>query len=231
MFFVFLQMTEEFQQIGNIKFYEIDSMICTGNSTQDSKMNALVTDIRYASIKIPGTISFFNTTRKVELIGNSSFQQCSAKSFFIPRFIKEIRRDAFISCPFLKKIVFEDNSELYYIGRGAFYEDRKLLQLYIPSSVKYMQIHCVGANISSTIFYCGDIEITSDVFRKEYFTEAEKIVYVTEYYPSNKFGGIEVQEKKFSCFHDYYKKCYKSMRKSSNNINLLTIEIILLVYS
>ena len=122
-------MTGKFQVIGNIKFYEIDGMICTGNSSQGSKMNALVTDIDYASIAIPETISFFGANRNVELIGNSSFQQCHAKAVFIPRFIKEIRRDAFISCYFLKKVVFEYNSELYFIGQGAFYAELLLTKL------------------------------------------------------------------------------------------------------
>ena len=92
-----------------------------------------------------------------------------------------------------------------------------------------MQLNSIGSSVLSTIHYCGNVQILDDVFRKDYFTDIKRKIYVTEYYPSNTFGGIEVQEKKFSCYNDFYKKHYTMKRKSSFNVNVLIVEIIPLV--
>jgi hypothetical protein len=219
-------MTDSFQIVGNIKFYEVDGMVCTGNSTQGISLNALVTDV-IGSLVIPESINFFGTQKKVELIGNSSFQGCHASSVYIPRFVKEIRRDSFISCSLLKKIVFTENSELYFLGRGFIYNIPKLTHLFIPGSVKLIQTYAFGPFCLTHVYYCGSSEITADVFSKNQDGSVNHRIYVTEQYPSTTFGGIEVQESKFSCYADFYPtKCCTHPRKTSLNINIIFIQII-----
>ena len=75
-------MSGEFEVVGNIKYYEVEGMICTGNSSQIYAKNALVSDI-FGTIFIPETITFFNVKRRVELIENRSFEGCSVKSVYV----------------------------------------------------------------------------------------------------------------------------------------------------
>ena len=215
-------MSEEFEVVGNVKYYEVEGMICTGNSTQGLAKNALISDV-YGPLFIPETITFFGVKRKVELIGNSSFQGCNADSVYIPRFVKEIRRDAFINCKILNKAVFTENSKLYFIGRGAFRSDSNLTNLYIPPSVKYIQFDAFGVISFSVIYFYGTNKITNDVFCKNHNAITRKI-YVTEQYQGDTFGGIEVQEKKITNYVGFYpKKCFTNYRKQLFNINLLFV--------
>ena len=225
---VVVQMTEHFEVVGNLKFYEISSMICAGNSSQDHPLNALVSDQK-GTIFIPESVDFLGDKRKVELIGNSSFSGCHASSVYIPRFIKEIRRDAFIYCPLLKKIIFTENSELYFIGRGAIHLIPKLTHIYLPSSVEYIQKQALSSNTLSMIYYCGSAQITEDVFWQSKITITNRKVYVTDQYPLSKFGEYDVEEKKISCFADFYpKKCCTIGRKQTFNINVIFITSLLI---
>ena len=215
-----------FQTYGNLKFYEVDNMICTGNSVQGLARNALVSDVK-GPIFIPEKISFFGVKRKVELIGNSSFQSSQVTLAYIPRFVKEIRRDSFIYCPLLEKVKFQKNSEVNFIGQGSFHNNEKLLEFFIPSSVKYIQYHALASKYFLNIFYCGTTKISEDVFQKDMYTNSNRKIYVTDKYPIATFGGFAVQEEKITCPTESYSKVYAKYKKKT--IMILLIMIVLFV--
>ena len=150
-------------------------------------------------------------------------------SIYIPRFVKEIRRDSFIGCRRLKKIVFTENSELNFIGAGSIYKIPVLTHIYIPASVKYIQYNVFGSNVLSNIYYCGNSEITNDVFQKKDFVNVTRKIYVTEQYPISTFGGLQVQEKRFSCFADFYQKICRTLSRRTMLRTELSLILIMIL--
>ena len=218
-------MMSEYVVVGNIRFYEVEGMICTGNSNQSIPKNALERDVK-GPLRIPESIDFRETRRNVELIGNCSFQQCLATIVFIPRFVKEIRRDSFIYCPYLREVIFAENSKLYLIGRGSFFKMKKLKNIWIPGNVSIVQYEAFGPYSITDVYYCGSNLVYADVFTLSELKETIRI-HVTSEYPFDKFGKLNITDISYGCYFKPYKEIIVSRcvrrRSTSNTFSLFLV--------
>lgn len=132
--------------------YDDNKILITKTNPESTDFDCLVCGVGDSkTIKIPNFIKYispmafygqikhrrFELERgtKLEKIGSNSFSQTSITTFTIPASVKEIEQNAICECPCLRKIEFENGSELRIINEFTFYSNKLIENFTIPSKV------------------------------------------------------------------------------------------------
>lgn len=103
---------------------EVSESVTVGPPPETMAGNAKVWDLRkQKNVVIPDG---------VERIGNQWFRGCEVESVTVPASVREIGADAFSECESLREVVFQGQSKLKTIGKGAFSGCKNLAKIDLP---------------------------------------------------------------------------------------------------
>ncbi|MBQ7044318.1 MAG: phosphodiester glycosidase family protein [Clostridia bacterium] len=118
-----------------------------------------------ASIRITGKGDMMNVV-EVGVVPWSNYVKSFIKSIFIGKDITRIGNHAFRNCFVANSIVFEEGSNLNYIGMRAFFNMRALKNVILPDGVEVLRKHAFGQtyNLQSIYLPMSLTTIEDDVF-------------------------------------------------------------------
>ena len=186
-------------------FNEVSDYYIIGYQSSDTPGNALL-DKNIRNVIIP---SVYNQ-KFVREIGDRAFQYTNITSAFVPYSIRVLRRGCLNGCSFLRKIIFEKNSQLTTILEAAFSGSVAIRKIDIPSTV-------VTITTNQALFDCCQIQCISylgagDFSSAKLFASSDLSnmkAYVMPTHPS-KLGGENAAQIAKKCIAEY---CAKTLQQ------------------
>ena len=162
-------------------------------SVKNLRKRPLVLENCPEHIRIPSTASNSGSEYTVTEVATYAFLNLStSKSIFIPKTIRKINYNAMNSLA-VDSIVFEQGSQLKEIetfGIGWIHATHFTLP---PSVEKLVEDSLRGFQLVRHLYYCGTFDFsTINVFGSS--NDISMKVHVSPYYPSSKFGNIQVNK-------------------------------------
>ena len=219
-FFFFLLLLED---ENGIKYTPVDDYLVVGTNipanTEGKNMNALPVDKVILHVKIPEKVN----NVPVKIIGSAAFRLSNIRSAFIPSTVIQTNWDSFAHTPYLKSVIFAENSQLNSIGYGSFYKCPSLRYIRIPASVDIINENSFGLD-RIKIFYCGNSTISANIDPGNVYKE----IHVLESYPNDMFGGFETIKDYHCELLSYFNlNFYTCKQKFKSPILIFTFSIIL----
>lgn len=175
---------------GGIVYYPYGDNEAVVGKNQNTDNNAVVGSIS-ADLSFLKEVAINGVKRRVTIVGNYSFRTNKAiTSIFIHRYIRELKTYAFDWCTNVKRVSFENNSELWFLGPSAF-NGCIFTDIVLPQHVSVIQINAFSNNPNIvSLFYTGRAFIPSvGLF---YNGATPKYIYVLHDYKGRTFDGQNV---------------------------------------
>lgn len=128
--------------------YPIDSITITGdNNIEDYAFNeALVNEINITGNPIEIGIKAFRETKlteiiipeSVQIIRDNAFNNTLIEKIIIPKNVRYIDYGAFFNNNYLKEVVFDENSNLEFLGDFVFSSSNEITEIILPKSIVSM---------------------------------------------------------------------------------------------
>ncbi|MEE0976174.1 MAG: leucine-rich repeat domain-containing protein [Bacteroidales bacterium] len=153
--FAFNAIAQEFEKDG-LK-YIVDNPLTPNEVSVGRSWSVTITEV-----DIPETVTYQGTTYTVTSIRDDGFKSTGITSISIPNTITSIGQCAFMSCGYLTRISFDENSNLNAIPYGAFQDCNTLSSIDIPKNVAILGMFAfMSCDALATVTFEGNSELTT----------------------------------------------------------------------
>ena len=243
--------------VGDFYFLITSPTECTvGNNSDTVAPNAPVAGREFNGVaNIPQNVSHDSVIYTVTAIGRKAFKYCSKMTginlpstiktlswdmifetsiehFLIPASVETIQQSAFSNTYHLKDIQFELTSKLTFIQFASFASAFALKYLILPPSIERIDYNAFHHDYDlKFLVYCGSNNLSQGSQNLFQGVTHDVPIFVTKYYPSDKFFGYNVRVMEHECITSIIPLLFKKTRcmqcKQNHKHFLLYIMVII----
>ena len=210
-------------QWNNFRICENNGIICIGYDVVNSQFTGIFNDVN-GVLQIPDVVTHNGNQRTVEVLSMSAFGYSSIRKVYLPYTVHTIKRDAFIYCPYLRQVIFPENTKIKSLGQGSFFGLSSMRSFWIPTTVTELGGQVFGKMDGLHIYYCGETSFSSYFMQSSTMTA---VIHVSSIYPYDTLGQYTINDYDFQC---YYEKLYKDNTFREVRKNLASIYLFILIF-